>query len=100
MGIDPGFGGSAFGIVITAYRDGKIHILLADEFERPSYEEMLDKCWHLIKSLKIKKIYVDASVLSFIKSLKITLGERANYDTIKKEHYRFMRVQPVNFGTT
>jgi hypothetical protein len=99
MGIDPGFGGSAFGIVITTYRDGKIHILLADEFERPSYEEMLDKCWKLIKAFKIRKVYVDGSNPAFIKSLKTILGERSNYDTVPKEHYRFMKVVPVNFGT-
>ena len=98
MGIDPGFGGSAFGIVITTYRDGKIHILLADEFERPSYEEMREKCWSLIKAFKIRKIYIDGSALSFVKSLKIVLGERSNYDTVPKEHYRFMRVQPVSFA--
>jgi len=99
MGIDPGFGGSAFGIVITTYRDGKIHILLADEFERPSYEEMREKCWTFIQKFKIKKVYVDGSNPAFIKSLKILRGERANYDTVPKEHYRFMKVEPVNFGT-
>lgn len=99
MGIDPGFGGSAFGIVITTYRDGKIHILLADEFERPSYEAMLEKCWQYIKAFKIRKVYVDGSNPAFIKSLKTVLGERSNYDTVPKEHYRFMKVEPVNFGT-
>ena len=99
MGIDPGFGGSAFGIVITTYRDGKIHILLADEFERPSYEEMLEKCWQCIKAFRIRKVYVDGSNPAFIKSLKTVLGERSNYDTVKKEHYRFMKVVPINFGT-
>ena len=99
MGIDPGFGGSAFGVVITYYQDGKIHILLAEDFDRPSHEEMREKCWQLIKKYNIKKIYVDGSALSFIRSLKIMIGERSNYETIPKEHYRFMRVQPINFAT-
>ncbi|MGC2431110.1 MAG: hypothetical protein WA393_08730, partial [Nitrososphaeraceae archaeon] len=34
-----------------------------------------------------------------IKSLKIMLGERSNYETVKKEHWRYMKVQPVNFAT-
>ena len=99
MGIDPGFGGSAFGIVITGYQDGRIYIILADEFERPNYEDMLSKCWEYIKRYDIKKIYVDGSAVSFVKSLKITLGERANYETVPKEHHRYMRVQPINFAT-
>ena len=27
------------------------------------------------------------------------LGERSSYETVKKEHWRYMKVQPVNFAT-
>ena len=43
MGIDCGFGSSAFGIVVTRLVDNKIQIVFADEFERPDYNEMLVK---------------------------------------------------------
>jgi hypothetical protein len=43
MGIDPAWGSSAFGIVITSFIDGKIQILYSDELERADYNEMLQK---------------------------------------------------------
>ena len=43
MGIDPGWGSSPFGIVITQWTDDQIHILYAEDFERPDYNEMLSK---------------------------------------------------------
>ena len=44
MGVDPGFGSSAFGIVVTRFVDGRAQVLFADENERPDYDEMLKKC--------------------------------------------------------
>jgi hypothetical protein len=41
MGIDPAWGSSAFGIVITRFVDGKIQVLYADQFERPDFIEMI-----------------------------------------------------------
>ena len=43
MGIDCGFGSSAFGIVVTRLVNNKIQVVFADEFERPDYNEMLIK---------------------------------------------------------
>ena len=43
MGIDPGFGSSPFGIVVTQFSDGVLQVLSADEFERPRYEDMITK---------------------------------------------------------
>ena len=51
MGVDPGFGSSAFGIVVTRFVDGKAQILFADEFERPDYDEMLQKVLELKKEI-------------------------------------------------
>jgi hypothetical protein len=42
MGIDPGWGSSPFGIVITQYVDEHIQILYAEEFQRPDFNEMLN----------------------------------------------------------
>ena len=38
MGINPGWGSSPFGIVITQWTDGQIQILYAEEFERPDFK--------------------------------------------------------------
>ena len=43
MGIDPGFGSSPFGIVVIQFSDGILQVLYADEFERPRYEDMINK---------------------------------------------------------
>lgn len=61
---------------------------------------MLDMVWSLYRKYhSVNKIYLDGANPSFIKSLKIMLGERSNYETVPKEHWRYMRVQPVNFAT-
>ena len=110
MGIDPGWGSSPFGIVITQWTDDQIHVLYAEEFERPDYNEMLSKVWSLMTEFELSKrngkIYVDGANPSFIKSLKIQLGEDPNYDKViayyksqKWDWTRNMVVIPVNFST-
>jgi hypothetical protein len=47
----------------------------------------------------IKKIYIDGANPSFIKSLKIMLGERSSYEAVPKEHWRYMKGLPVNFAS-
>jgi hypothetical protein len=41
MGIDPAYGSSAFGIVVTQWVDNHIQIMHAEEYHRPDYNEML-----------------------------------------------------------
>jgi hypothetical protein len=40
-GIDPGFGSAKFGVVILQYLDRKIHVIHAEEYERPNYDIMI-----------------------------------------------------------
>ncbi|MDQ5869653.1 MAG: hypothetical protein M3530_08000 [Thermoproteota archaeon] len=62
MGIDPGFGSSPFGIVIMQFSDGVLQVLYADEFERPRYEDMLNKVSNLYDTFThIKNIFVEAA---------------------------------------
>jgi hypothetical protein len=71
IGIDPGFGSSPFGIVIVQFSDGVIEVLYSDEFERPRYEELINKVADLYNSFtNIKNICVDASSPELISSLK------------------------------
>jgi hypothetical protein len=37
MGIDPAYGTSSFGIVITQFVDGLVQILHAEEYKRPDF---------------------------------------------------------------
>ena len=110
MGIDPGWGSSPFGIVITQWMDDQIHVLYAEEFERPDYNEMLSKIWSLMSEFELSKkngkIYVDGANLSVIKSLKLQLGEDPDYDNViaryklqKLDWTKNMHVIPVNFIT-
>lgn len=110
MGIDPGWGSSPFGIVITQWMDDLIHVLYAEEFERPNYNEMLSKLWSLMTEFghnkKNGKIYVDGANTSVIKSLKLQLGEDPDYDKViarhklqKSDWTQNMIVIPVNFST-
>ncbi len=111
MGIDCGFGSSAFGIVITRYANEKekVQILYAAEFDRPDYNEMLSKLGDLIFKYNPTKIYVDGANPAFIKSLKIQLGdkgiEQREYERFEEyaKKYRkpideYMRVIPVHFN--
>jgi hypothetical protein len=48
MGIDPAYGSSAFGIVVTQWVDSHIQILHAEEYHRPDYNEMLSVVYGLV----------------------------------------------------
>ena len=39
MGIDTGFGVSAFGIVLLEFINGQIQVKIAEEYEQVSYED-------------------------------------------------------------
>ena len=84
MGIDPAYGSSSFGIVITQFVDGQIQILHAEEYKRPDFNEMLSTAWDLLVKHSVQKIYIDGANPSFIKSLKIQWGERPDYENVKK----------------
>jgi hypothetical protein len=107
MGIDPGFGSSAFGVVVTQISDKQIQILEAEEYYRPDFNQMLSIVWGLLQKygMTIGKIYIDGANTSFIKALKLQMGEDEDYDEIikeckaKKRDYEMdMDVIPVSFA--
>jgi Terminase RNaseH-like domain len=108
MGLDPGYGSSAFGVVVTQWTDDHIQVLHAEEYDRPDYNAMLDTVYQLMSKYQVDKTYVDASSPSFIKSLKLRIGEKADYleeiDRLKKEGFggddgtKDMKIVPVNFA--
>jgi hypothetical protein len=111
MGIDPGFGSSTFAIVIIQFSDSILQVLYADEFERPRYEDMINKVANLYDMhTNIKNIFVDANSPELISSLKREVtNERDNWAWVqekmadcKKHHLdlnRHMKVVPVPFST-
>jgi hypothetical protein len=119
LGLDPGWGSSAFGVCLLQVADGQIQVLLADEFERPRYEDMITKVIDIIRGLnrwKLDqeyldrcKVYVDGSNPEFIISLKRQVGDIARWEYINdkilycKKHNldlaRYMTVVPVPFST-
>jgi hypothetical protein len=105
MGIDPAWGSSAFGIVVTQWADGIIQVLYAEEFERPDYSQMLDIVLGLMTKYKVDLTYVDGANPSFIRSLKLQIGEKADYleelDRAANEGFKpsdIMKIIPVSFA--
>jgi len=105
-GIDPSWGSSNFGIVITQLNNGRVEVLYADEFERAEHSDMIDKVCSLVlnKFAPISKIYVDGSQPGFIRSLKISLNDDPEYEKqIERAHHDkidpgyLMMVIPIPF---
>jgi hypothetical protein len=106
MGIDPAYGSSAFGIVVTQWVDGIVQILYAQEYHRPDYNEMLSTVYGLMSKYDIDAVYIDGANPSFIKSLKLQIGEDPDYDKVIARYRseglgdatKDMRIIPVNFN--
>jgi hypothetical protein len=108
MGIDPGYGSSAFGVVVTQWANNTIQIMHAEQYDRPDYNEILSLVYSLMSKYDVNKTYIDGANPAFIKSLKIQIGEDADYDKVIAS-YRSqgwgddaavanMRIIPVNFN--
>src|ERR687885_1694759 len=82
MGIDPAYGSSAFGIVVTQWADGIIQVMHAEEYHRPDYAEMLTKVYSLMSKYDVDSVYIDGANPSFIRSLKLQIGEDPDYDKV------------------
>ena len=98
----------AFGIVVTQFADGIVQILHAEEYQRPDYNEMLSTAYSLMSKYDVDKVYIDAVNPSFIKSLKLQIGEDAEYDKVIARYRsegsgdswsQDMRIVPVNFNS-
>jgi hypothetical protein len=107
MGIDPAYGSSAFGIVVTQWVDNHIQILHAEEYHRPDYNEMLSAVYGLMSKYNVYKVYIDGANPSFIKSLKLQIGEDTDHDKVIARYRseglgdswsKDMRIVPVNFN--
>jgi Terminase RNaseH-like domain len=107
MGIDPAYGSSAFGIVVTQFEDGIVQIMHAEEYHRPDYNEMLSLVYGLMSKYNVDSVYIDGANPSFIKSLKLQIGEEVDYDKVIARYRseglgdswsKDMKIIPVNFN--
>ena len=107
MGIDPAYGSSAFGIVVTQWVDDHIQILHVEEYHRPDYNEMLSVVYGLMSKYQVDIVYIDGANPSFIKSLKLQIGEEPDYDKVIARYRseglgdnwdEYMKIVPVNFS--
>jgi aromatic ring-cleaving dioxygenase len=81
--------------------------LHAEEYRRPDYNEVLSTEYRLISKYDVDKIYIDGANPSFIKSLKLQIGEEQDYDKViaryKSEKLgngtKDMKIVPVNFNS-
>ena len=80
MGIDPGYGSSSFGIVITQLVDAQLQVLYANEYQRPDFNDVLNVIMDFVNKHQVQKIYVDAANPSFIRALKLQIGDREDYE--------------------
>jgi hypothetical protein len=82
--------------------------LFAEEHHRPDYNEMLSLVYDLMSKYQVDKVYIDGAKPSFIRSLKLQIGEDAEYDKViaryKTEGFgdeaalKDMKLVPVNFN--
>jgi hypothetical protein len=77
------------------------------EYHRPDYNEMLSTVYSLMSKYDIDMVYVDGANPSFIKSLKLQIGEDADYDKVIARYKaeglgdswrQNMKIIPVNFN--
>ena len=118
MGLDSGFGSSAFGLVLLEFINGQIHVKIAEEYSHVRYEDICSKIKSILTGLNQcsinqtelaeTKIYIDSSAPEFVRSLKVMVGEYDNpiatkeqLDFCKKYDMNpadYMRVIPISFN--
>jgi hypothetical protein len=105
IGIDPGFGSSKFAITVLQYEDSIIKVLYAKQWDRPSYEDMINQVVRLKFEYNPTKIYIDSANPDFIKSVKIQFRDNPDFESVieqanhEKVDYEYrMQVIPVSFS--
>jgi len=107
IGLDPSYGSSKFGICVCQFVDGRIQVVYAKEFDRPEPQEMERTVLDIIRQHGLfvnnatnGQILIDGANIAFAKYLKTMLNERTDYEDIDDNDFKYMRVRPINFGTT
>jgi hypothetical protein len=101
VGIDPGFGSSNTGIVITEHLKNPdvVRVIYAEEFEKANPQDIVDLCYDFHRQYYPNiRFLVDGSNAGFLRQMRVTFGEDPDYD------YRDMNPETneiigVNFST-
>jgi hypothetical protein len=102
-GIDPAFGSSAFGIVLTEYvqEHDTIRVLYSEQFDNhPNIQDMIDRIFDIHKKYWNCWFFCDAANRGFLTSLKIAFNENIHYEKVEDVHPGNNKVIPVSFSTT
>ena len=109
ISVDPGFGSSNTGVMLSELGyDDRIHVLYAEEYERPMFQDMVALVHSLYKKAgNVEQIFCDGNNPEFITALKLEMGERLDYQDelseLKKNNLDMYDwgpvVLPVNFST-
>jgi len=103
IGIDPSFGSSKFGIVVTRLVNERIEVIEAEEHDRPDFNTMIDRVWQIKQQHKVDDnnltIYVDAANPEIWSSLKRVLNEphSEQYVFEKLSYYKKNNINPANY---
>jgi hypothetical protein len=108
LGIDPGFSSSACGFCVLEYSDDIIKTIYAEQFEKPTFNEMIAKVFELYTTMKPDNILIDGANPEFIEAVKREIGEDSNWFRIheKLAQYRnngwdvmkVMKCVPISFA--
>ena len=98
LGCDPSFGSSKFAIVATRFVDGKIQVVIAEEWDRPDFQSMLDRIWEIKQEIGLSACYVDAANPEIWTGLKRMFNEpySESYMSDKMSWYRKNNLDPAN----
>lgn len=102
LGVDPAFGNSAFGLVLTEHlkEEDKIRVLYAEQFENhPDPNDMIDRIFEIHRKYQNLWIFVDAAARGFITSLKIAFNENPSYARVDDVSPHSNKIIPVNFAS-
>jgi hypothetical protein len=101
VGIDPGFGSSNTGIVITEHlRDPDIvRVIYAEEFEKANPQDIIDLCYgfHRLYYPNIRFL-IDGSNAGLTRQMKVVFGENPDYDP-KDTSPETQEIIPISFNS-
>ena len=103
LGVDPAFGSSAFGLVLTEHlqEEDKIIVRYAEQFENhPDPNDMIDRIFDIHRQYFNLHIFVDSAARGFITSLKIAFNENPKYERVEDVLPGNNKVIPVAFSTS
>jgi hypothetical protein len=108
IGVDPGING--FGIVVTREANNRIEVIIAENYERPSFPDMCKRIWNMTRKYGNNfLIYVDGNNPEIWEELKRLISEEDDNKLVTdklqwcREHNTdpsgYMRVIPCTFNS-